>query len=133
MIKTSSGTVYYTQQEVNNKINEVIEDGYKISNSIYEEANNRDWCDMYDSWAEELNKTLKFFEVPLMRKEYAVTYTITRTQSARVTVQVTATNEDNAEDCANDIYSESDLAEKVDEDDWDTQDIDIDSIEAEVI
>lgn len=131
MIKTSSGTVYYTQQELNNKINEVMEDGYKISNAIYEEAENRDWCDMYDSWADELNKTLKFFEVPLMRKEYAVTYTITRTQSAKVTVLVTATDEDSAIYQASDIYSESDLAEKVSEDDWDTQDIDIDSIEAE--
>ena len=38
MIKTSSGTVYYTQHEVNLKINEVMEDGYKITNAIYEKA-----------------------------------------------------------------------------------------------
>lgn len=129
MIKTSSGTVYYTQQEVNNKINEVMEDGYRITNAIYEEATERDWCDEYDSWAEEVNGSLKFFEIPLMRREYSVTYTITRTQEAQVTVTVSATSEDNAEDCANDIYSESDLADKVDEDEWETQDITIDSTE----
>ena len=95
MIKTSSGTVYYTQQEVNNKINEVMEDGHKITNAIYEKAIDLAWCDQYDEWAEDINKELKFFEVPLMRREYAVTYCITRTQSARVTVLVTATDEDN--------------------------------------
>jgi hypothetical protein len=131
MIKTSSGTVYYTQQELNNKINEVMEDGYKITNSIHQKAMDLEWCDQYDEWAEDINKELKFFEVPLMRREYAVTYCITRTQSARVTVLVTATDRDSAEDQANEIYSESDLVEKVSEDDWDTQDIDIDSIEAE--
>jgi hypothetical protein len=36
-----------------------------------------------------------------------------------------------AEDQASEIYSESELAEKVSEDNWDTQDIDIDSIETE--
>jgi hypothetical protein len=125
--------VYHTQQEVNNKINEVMEDGYKITNSIHDKARDKDWCEEYDEWADELNKNLKFFEIPLMRTEWAVTYTITRTQSARVTVQVTARDDDDAENQANDIYSESDLAEKVDEDDWDTQDIDIDSIEAQEI
>ena len=131
MIKTSSGTVYYTQQEVNNKINEVMEDGHKITNAIYEKAREMNWCSEYDDWAYEVNKDLKFFEVPLMRKEYAVTYCITRTQSARVTVLVTGMDTCDAEDQASDIYSEYDLAEKVSEDDWDTQDIDIDSIEAE--
>jgi len=133
MIKTSSGTLYYTQQEVNNKINDIMEDGYRITNSIYEEASNRDWCDEYDNWAENTNKDLKFFEIPLMRREYAVTYTITRTQEAKVTVQVTARNCDDAEDQANEAYDTSDLADKVDESDWDTQDVTIDTIEAEEV
>ena len=131
MIKTSSGTMYYTQQEVTNKINEVMEDSYKITNAIYEKAKEMDWCSEYDDWANETNKDLKFFEIPLMRREYAVTYCITRTQSARVTVLVTAVDTCDAEDQANDIYSVSDLTEKVSEDDWDTQDIDIDSVEEE--
>jgi phosphosulfolactate synthase (CoM biosynthesis protein A) len=129
MIKTSSGTVYYTQQELTQRVNEIMEDGYRITNAIYEEAQERDWCEQYDSWAEDVNTTLKFFEIPLMRREYSVTYTITRTQEAQVTVTVTATNEDAAEDCANDIYSETDLADKVDEYEWETQDITIDSTE----
>ena len=133
MIKTSSGTLYYTQQEVNLKINEVMEDGYRITNAIYEEACERDWCDQYDSWAEDVNKSLKFFEIPLMRKEYAVTYTITRTQEARVTVQVTATSGDDAEDQADEAYDTSDLADKVNESDWDTQDVTIENTEAEEV
>lgn len=121
MIKTSSGTVYYTQQEVTNKINEVMEDGYKITNAIYDKAKDMDWCSEYDDWAEEVNKDLKFFEVPTMRREYAVTYTIERLQRATVTVQVTARNEDDAEDQADEAYNTEELVEKIDEDEWDTR------------
>lgn len=132
MIKTSSGTVYYTQQEVNQKINEVMEDGYKITNAIHEEAIEREWCEQYDSWAENVNATLKFFEIPLSRREYEVTYSITRTQTARVTVKTTAVSEDDAEDDTNSSYEESDLADMVREHDWDTEDITIDSTEVEL-
>jgi hypothetical protein len=123
--------VYYTQQEVNNKVNEVMEDGYKITNAIHEEAIERNWCDQYDEWAENINTTLKFFEIPLMSKEYEITYSITRTQTARVTVTITAQSEDDAVDQADDIYDEGDLEDKANEDDWETQDIDIDSKEVE--
>lgn len=133
MIKTSSGTVYYTQQEVNNKVNEVMEDGYKITNAIYEKAKDLDWCSEYDDWAYEVNKDLKFFEVPLMRSEYAVTYTIERTQRATVTVQVTARGEDEAEDQADEAYSTEELVEKIDEDYWDTKHEEIIETEAQEI
>lgn len=133
MIKTSSGTQYYTQQEVNNKINEVMEDVYRITNAIYEEACERDWCDQYDDWAEDVNKTLKFFEIPLMRREYSVTYTIERTQKATVTVQVTARDEDHAEDQADDAYDIGDLLDKIDDDEWETEDAEITSTEAQEI
>lgn len=133
MIKTSSGTQYYTQQEVTNQINEVMEDGYKITNAIYEKAREMDWCSEYDDWAEEVNKDLKFFEVPIMRSEYAVTYTIERTQRATVTVQVTARNEDDAEDQADEAYSTEELVEKIDEDDWNTEHEEIISTGAEEI
>ena len=133
MIKTSSGTVYYTQHEVNLKINEVMEDGYKITNAIYEKARDMNWCSEYDDWAEEVNKDLKFFEVPVMRSEYAVTYTIERLQRATVTVQVTARGEDEAEDQADEAYSTEELVEKIDEDDWDTKHEEIIETEAQEI
>ena len=129
MIKTSSGTVYYTQKEMTDRTNEVMEDGYRITNAIYQKANDLDWCEEYDNWAEDTNKDLKYFEIPLMRREYSVTYTLVRTQSADVTVTVTARSDDNAEDQASDIYDVSDLVDKLDEDDWQTQDVDIDSTE----
>jgi hypothetical protein len=131
MIKTSSGTVYYTQQEVNNKINEVMEDGYRITNAIYEEACERDWCDMYDEWADNVNRSLKFFEIPNMRREYAVTFTIERTQKADVTVTVTATSDDDAESQAQDAYDTSDLVEKIDDSDWQTTDESIENYTAQ--
>lgn len=133
MIKTSSGTVYYTQQEVNNKVNEVMEDGYRITNAIYEEACERDWCDQYDDWAENVNKSLKFFEIPIMRREYAVTYTISRLQTATVTVQVTACSLDDAENEADNEYSTSDLVDKIDNDDWNTTNEEIEETEAQEI
>ena len=121
MIKTSSGTVYYTKQELTNQINEVMEDGYKITNAIYDKARDMDWCSEYDDWAEETNRSLKFFEVPTMRREYEVTYTIERIQRATVKVQVTARGEDEAEDQADEAYSTEELVEKIDENEWDTK------------
>ena len=109
-----------------------MEDGYKITNAIHEEAIEREWCEQYDSWAENVNATLKFFEIPLSRREYEVTYSITRTQTARVTVKTTAVSEDDAEDDTNSSYEESDLADMVREHDWDTEDITIDSTEVEL-
>jgi hypothetical protein len=134
MITTSSGTQYYTQQEVTNKINEVMEDGYKITNAIYDKAKDMDWCSEYDDWAEDVNKSLKYFEVPLMRREWAVTYTIERLQIATVTVQVTARNEDDAEDQAEEAYDIDELVEKIDNDnDWNTANETIEKVEAQEI
>lgn len=133
MIKTSSGTVYYTQHEVNLKINEVMEDGYKITNAIYEKAREMDWCSEYDDWAYEVNKDLKFFEVPLMRSEYTVTYTLERMQRATVTVQVTARDEDDAENQADEAYDTDDLVNKIDDDEWQTLNEEITGTEAQEI
>jgi hypothetical protein len=133
MIKTSSGTVYYTQQEMTNRTNEVMEDGYKITNAIYEKAREMDWCSEYDDWAYEVNRNLKFFEVPLMRSEYAVTYTLERTQTVEVTVQVTARDEDDAENQADEAYDTDDLVNKVDDSEWRTTNETIESTQAQEI
>jgi len=133
MIKTSSGTVYYTKQELNEKINEVMEDGYRITNAIHDKAKDKDWCDEYDDWAKYVNKSLKFFEIPLMRTEWTVTYTIQRVQKAEVTVQVTAKDEDDAENQANEEYCTSDLVDKTDDDDWTTIDESIEETQAQEI
>ena len=133
MITTSSGTQYYTQKEMTDKINEVMEDGYKITNAIYEKAREMDWCSEYDDWAYETNRDLKFFEIPLMRREYAVTYTLMRYQEVDVTVQVTARDSDDAEDQADEAYSLDELIEKADEDEWETKNEEIKSTEAQEI
>jgi len=130
MIKTSSGTVYHTQQELNDKINEVMEDGYKITNAIIEKARDQDWCEEYDEWAEYVNKSLKYFEIPLMRTEWTVTYTIQRVQTAEVTVEVVARDEYDAENQAEDMYSVSDLVDKTDDRDWTTTDETIEETKA---
>ena len=122
MIKSSSGTVYYTEKEMTEARNEVMDDGYKITNAIHDKARDKDWCEEYDQWAEYVNKSLKFFEIPLMRTEWTVTYTIQRVQTAEVTVEVTAKDEDHAEDQATDEYSVSDLVDKTDDRDWTTTD-----------
>jgi hypothetical protein len=133
MIKTSSGTVYYTQKEMTDRTNEVMEDGYKITNAIIEKATDQDWCDEYDEWAKYVNKSLKYFEIPLMRTEWTVTYTIQRVQTAEVTVEVTAKSEDHAEDEASDEYSVSDLVDKTDDNDWTTTDETIENTRAQEV
>jgi hypothetical protein len=133
MIKTSSGTVYYTQKEMTDRTNEVMEDGYRITNAIYDKAKDMNWCSEYDDWAEDVNKSLKFFEVPLMRREWAVTYTLNRYQQVQVTVQVTARDEDDAENQADEAYCLSELIEKADEDEWTTENEEIYKVEAQEI
>ena len=113
--------------------NEMMEDGYKITNAIIEKARDQDWCEEYDDWAKQVNKSLKFFDIPLMRTEWTVTYTIQRVQTAEVTVEVTAKDEDHAEDQANDEYSVSDLVDKTDDMDWTTIDETIEKTEAQEI
>ena len=110
-----------------------MEDGYKITNAIWQKAKDMDWCSEYDDWAEETNKDLKFFEIPLMRGEYAVTYTLNRYQQVQVTVQVTARNEDDAEDQADEAYCLSELIEKADENEWTTENEEIHKVEAQEI
>jgi hypothetical protein len=68
-----------------------------------------------------------------MRREYAVTYTIERTQTAQVTVQVTALNEDNAEDLADDEYHTDSLVDKIDDDEWTTTNESIENTEVQEI
>ena len=133
MIKTSSGTVYYTEKEMTEARNEVMDDGYKITNAIIEKARDKDWCEEYDQWAEYVNKSLKYFEIPLMRTEWTVTYTIQRVQTAEVTVEVTARDEDDAESQAEDMYSVSDLVDKTDDRDWTTTDETIEETRAQEI
>ena len=133
MIKSSSGTVYYTQKEMTEAKNEMMEDGYRITNAIIEKARDQDWCDEYDDWAKYVNKSLKFFEIPLMRTEWTVTYTIQRVQTAEVTVEVTAKDEDHAEDQATDEYSVSDLVDKTDDNDWTTTDETIENTRAQEV
>lgn len=133
MIKTSSGTVYYTEKEMTEARNEVMDDGYKITNAIIEKARDKDWCEEYDQWAEYVNKSLKYFEIPLMRTEYTVTYTIQRVQTAEVTVEVTARDEDDAENQAEDMYSVSDLVDKTNDRDWTTTDETIEETRAQEI
>jgi hypothetical protein len=116
-----------------NRTNEVMEDGYKITNAIYEKAREMDWCSEYDDWAYEVNRNLKFFEVPLMRSEYAVTYTLERTQTVEVTVQVTARDEDDAENQADEAYDTDDLVNKVDDSEWRTTNETIESTQAQEI
>ena len=109
-----------------------MEDGYRITTAIYEKADEMDWCSEYDEWAEDTNAVLKFFTIPLMRNEYNVTYTITRTQEAQVTVKVTARNEEDAEEAASEDNSSYDLADTVRNSDWDTQDVTIDNVEVDL-
>jgi hypothetical protein len=110
-----------------------MEDGYQITNAIYEKAREMDWCSEYDDWAEDVNKSLKYFEIPLMRREWAVTYTIERLQIATVTVQVTARDEDDAENQADEAYDTNDLVNKIDDDEWRTTNETIESTEAQEI
>ncbi len=65
-----------------------------LSERLNEEANDRDWCEEYDTIVTELNGCFTVFELPTRVKSYDVSVTVTATYYTTVTVE--ATSEDDA-------------------------------------
>jgi hypothetical protein len=71
-----------------------------IGQALIEEADERGWCSIYDAWIKKLNDKL-YLELPNREKEYVVTHTF----EVVVKVNVTASNEDDAKETAEYMYS----------------------------
>jgi capsid protein len=95
-----------------------IQDIKLISDALMEQAEDRDWCDQYDNFIEELNTRLSI-ELEERTKEYEVEIEVTQTRTQRVTVTIKARDEDQARELIDDS-PEDYYAEQITEYDWET-------------
>ena len=136
MITLSSGNVYYSQQEVdeirnknNDFINALKKDFDSVSIALRDEALERDWCDMYNEFVDNVNSGLVHMKLLTLRTNYEVKVKIEQTREQYVYVTVEATSEDDAVEMV-DEWDYSDLLDNADDYDWDVTDYDTDTIRA---
>jgi hypothetical protein len=77
---------------------EFRQDGDRIASALRQEASDRDWCESYNTFAEEVNSGTKHLKLESLEHEYTVEVTVTRTQTQRISVSIYATNDDAAND-----------------------------------
>lgn len=133
MITTSSGTKYYTQEEMDAKenafilLNKIIEefkqDASIISTRLCEEAEERSWCSEYNDWIDSINEHLTRIQLHGIAREYNIDVVVTRTQSQTITVSITA---DDASDAKDEFESNYDsyIEDNTAVNDWETIDLD---------
>jgi hypothetical protein len=80
-------------------------DGDRIASALRNEAADRDWCESYNTFVEEVNGATKHLKLESLEHEYTVEVTVTRTQTQRISVSINAINDDVAND---EFYSNQD-------------------------
>jgi hypothetical protein len=94
----------------------------RIGTALLKEAEDRDWCSAYDDFVEELNRSLNV-ELKTREHEYEVEIEVIQRRSQRITVTITARDEDHAKELIEDDpsnYYES----KISDYDWEVDDED---------
>lgn len=75
----------------------------RISERLIDEANNRDWCSIYDNIVEDVNNRLPGpYYLDAREQEFDIEVRLTAQSVAYTTVQVRARNRDEAEDLLRD-------------------------------
>ena len=83
--------------------NNVTNAMFIISNRFFEEAENREWCKEAFDFIESLNGELpRDFHIPLRKRKFAVSVTISGTISTTHEVEVEAQDQSEADDLVND-------------------------------
>lgn len=98
-----------------------------ISDALIKESDDRDWCNMYDEFIEELNKSLNV-ELKVREKEYEVDIEVTETRTQVVTVSIKARSEEHAKELVMDDpvnYYEEQLSDY----NWDTTELEEEFVE----
>jgi superfamily I DNA and RNA helicase len=136
MLTLSSGNVYYTQQElndaktkINNLVHQLREDFDVIREALLKEATNRDWCDAYNEFVDEVNSRTKDLQLHYMKKEYEVKVKLEETREQYVYITVEASSESEAEELV-DEWDYSSLVDHAEEWEWNQTDSDFNTIRA---
>lgn len=136
MITLNSGSQYYTAAEYAKlkaeydeallQIRTLNSDADIIARALRSEAIDREWCDLYQNFVDEINSQTSVLKLLQASRDYKVEFTVERKQSARVTVYVTATSDEEAYEIAEDQWDYSSLTDEVSDSDWDDDDYDVD-------
>lgn len=136
MLTLSSGNLYYSQQEVdeirsknNDFINALKKDFDSVSIALRDEALERDWCDMYNEFVDNVNTGLVHMKLLTLKANYEVKVKIEQTREQYVHITVEATSEEDAEEMVSN-WDYSDLLDNTDDYNWDVTDYDTDTIRA---
>jgi len=140
---TFTGKVYYSEEEYNEKVNELekritdlnsildmrtktIEtyksEGMTIASALRQEAADRDWCELYNDFVDDLNGRLTLISLDRLTSEYEITVTVTRTQTQTFITTIEARNEDEAQECFEDDPEHHSSYQLLDNN-WDDSDI----------
>lgn len=77
-----------------------------IGQRLLQEAEDRGWCDSFDSIIDEVNSQLPFYELPTREEEYEVTVSVSGYIRTTTSVMVMARSQDAANDMvAEDVHS----------------------------
>lgn len=128
-ITLPSGTVVYTQEEYEaaqlqikelGGLNErMLKDFNTISAALLEEALEREWCDQYDEFVDNINNSTSTLKLDNIKKQYTVHVLVTRKLTQMVTVDIEAKSEDDARE--NVEYDPTDWID-IDDSIWDEED-----------
>lgn len=135
MLTLSSGNKYYSEAEYNiwrTRYENIKEDFNTLSKAIYNEAKERNWCNEYNTFVQNVNEDLNLMELELLMKQFQVEVEFTRTQKVIGYIDIEASDEDEARLLVEDMDYESNLLEaNIQEDEWndDENDFSIENIE----
>jgi len=136
MITLSSGNLYYSQKEVdeirsknNDFVNALKKDFDSVSIALRDEALEREWCDQYNEFVDNVNGQLVYMKLLSAKTDYDVEVKIQETREQTVYISVEATSAEEAEEIVSD-YDYSDIADRGDDWDWDRTDSDFTVINA---
>lgn len=128
MITLSSGNKYYSEAEYNvwrDRYERVKADFKIVSEALLREAEERDWCSDYNNFVEDVNEHLTIMQLQTLEKDYEVEVELTRTQTVTAYVKISAKSAEEAEQLTENLSFDDIVAESVSEDDWDTDDYNI--------
>lgn len=78
--------------------NEMRIDADKIAGALRNEADDRNWCEQYNTFVDEVNEGTKHLKLEPLARNYELTVTVSRVQTQTITVSIDAINDDVARD-----------------------------------
>lgn len=134
MLTLSSGNKYYTEEEYNKVLHQnatLRADIDIIKNALRDEADERDWCSDYNVFIDEVNNQLTAVQLNPLEREYEVEVVLTRKQTVTTYIRIDARTEIEAISIVEDMPY-TDVENNVAEHEWDTEDEDVDILEARI-